>query len=1013
MPDETHHCSRCGARFEATELAGLCPRCMAGVFFTPPVERPREPGYPSLPLVGEERRLDDYELITELGRGGMGVVYRARQLSLGREVAVKFLLHGVLAGDAAVARFRAEAEATAGLRHPHIVTVYEVGEDRGRQFFSMELVLGQTLAELVLDGPIPATRAAGYLKRVAEAVQFAHEHGLLHRDLKPSNVMVDEFDEPRVTDFGLAKRAEGSSDLTLSGQVLGTPAYISPEQAGAGRTGTVDARSEVYSLGAILYHLVTGRAPFTGESPSIVIHQVVEVEPIAPRLLNPSLPRDLETICQQCLAKEPARRYATARALAEDLARFLRDEPVHARPAGKVERSLRWCRRRPALAVALGVIAFLIVVVLATSTRSAQRLEGLRREGMTNLYASDMRLAQQAIAESRFGVASDLLERHRPRLGDPDLRGFEWRYFRERCESDETAALDSHKDQVQRAVFSPDGRFVATAAADLQVWEVATRRRIFYRQLGDFVWALAFTHDGGEIIVGAGRGDVHRFEVSTGSELACLTNLPGQPLAFARSTNSPGLRILTRAELVSWDGVSATNQGVLKLPYTASRASVTADGRKAAFLSGPAKVIVWESNSPETFKEFLLPATARALALSPDGNRLAVGDYSGALRTWELTPAGRTNVVAAHRGLIECAAFSPDGARLATAGADQVIRLRSSATGELLGQWQGHRGVVMTLAFSPDGAWLVSGDKLGEVKLWSLRAETGPAEMEPGAQVELSADGGKIVARHTNGTVTVQSTEIAAGPPQELSVPPGCWFIASAHGLAGIDAAGRMHLLKADGTWRELDLPGLAGVRGGVLSPDGRFGGLQFRGGKEAVVWDLAAGREVVRTAKETILLSLTFSGDSRRLACGSASGQTYVWELPSGREVASITAHHNYAYACDLSPDGLRLVTAGFDGLVKLWEVNTGRLLGEYRSTADAYWTVALAPDGRRIAAGTSESSIVLWDVPSRLEVATLQLGEPLHPVEGLLRFAPGGNSLLLAAHSLHRWNAPVPVEH
>jgi serine/threonine protein kinase len=290
------------------------------------------------------RTFGDYELLEEIARGGMGIVYRARHASLDRIVAVKMLLFGPLSSPEFVKRFRAEASAAASLLHPNIVAIHEVGVHQGQQYFAMDYVEGQSLAKLLANGPLPARRATSYLKTIAEAIHYAHERGILHRDLKPSNVLIDANDQPRVTDFGLARRLEGDSELTVTGQVLGSPNYMPPEQA-VGRRGKVSRRSDVYSLGAMLYHLMTGRPPFVGEALTDTLEQVLNSEPVSPRLLNPSVPRDLETICLKCLEKETDKRYATAQALADELGRFLNSEPVHARPITRVEHAWRWCRR--------------------------------------------------------------------------------------------------------------------------------------------------------------------------------------------------------------------------------------------------------------------------------------------------------------------------------------------------------------------------------------------------------------------------------------------------------------------------------------------------------------------------------------------------------------------------------------------------------------------------------------------------------------------------------------------
>jgi serine/threonine-protein kinase len=331
------------------------------------------------PLVDDPQRerhnlFGDYELFAEVARGGMGVVYKARQVSLNRIVAVKMILSGRLAGEDDVRRFRAEAEAAANLRHANIVAIHEVGAVRGQHYFSMEFVDGRSLAQMVRESPLSANQAAGYMRTVAEAIHYAHTQGILHRDLKPSNVLVDQDDQPRITDFGLAKRFNVGSETTFSGAVVGTASYMPPEQA-AGRGAEVGPASDVYSLGAMLYELVTGRPPFRAETPLETLRQVRDCLPASPRVLNPKLPLDLETICLKCLAKEPRQRYASAGELADELGRFVAGEPIHARPVGPLGRVARWAARHPILAGLLSTAAVLLLIVTTAAISVAHTLE--------------------------------------------------------------------------------------------------------------------------------------------------------------------------------------------------------------------------------------------------------------------------------------------------------------------------------------------------------------------------------------------------------------------------------------------------------------------------------------------------------------------------------------------------------------------------------------------------------------------------------------------------------------
>lgn len=464
-------CPNCGRPLPPDAPAGVCPKCLlqAGLSDSaadvaavsadgatvltdaasleraaklPPTERD---GHSSsgFPDIGTRiQYIGDYELLREIARGGMGVVYKARQVRLNRVVALKMILAGQFASPADVQRFQTEAEAAAQLDHAGIVPVFEVGQHDGHHYFSMGLVEGESLAKRITDGPLPPRAAAEIVLRVAEAIEYAHRKGVIHRDLKPANVLLDKAGQPKVTDFGLAKRVQADSHLTASGQILGTPSYMPPEQA-AGRVDQVTETADVYSLGAILYATLTGRPPFQADNPLDTVMQVIEQEPVSPRALNPVVPLDLETICLKCLEKDRRQRYGSAGELAQELQRYLDGKPILARPVGRAERAWRWCRRNPVVASLLVAVAMSLVGGTIVSTMFAiearDRAAGERKnreaadqqtrltEAQLNrsewlLYANEIASAQREGELNNPALATRVLDRPPPRparLGIP------------------------------------------------------------------------------------------------------------------------------------------------------------------------------------------------------------------------------------------------------------------------------------------------------------------------------------------------------------------------------------------------------------------------------------------------------------------------------------------------------------------------------------------------------------------------------------------------------------------
>lgn len=936
-------------------------------------------------------RLGDYQLIEEVARGGMGVVYKARQVSLDRLVAVKTLLLGPLAGKDFVQRFRVEASAAASLRHPNIVAVHEVGVQGNQHYLVMDYIAGQTLAKISGGQPLAPRRAAAYVKTIAEAVHYAHERGVLHRDLKPSNVLVDQNDQPHVTDFGLAKRLDTDSDLTLSGQVLGSPNYMSPEQAG-GKRGQVGRASDVYSLGAILFHLLTGRPPFVAESVSDTIQLVLEREPITPRVLVMGIPRDLETICLKCLRKEPDKRYQTAQELAHELERFLQDEPIRARRATQPEKLWRWCRRRPAMAsLAAATITLLLAVTIGSPiaiyriSRERTRVEASELKLQRNLYVAKINLIQQAWDQNNLARLRQLLD---DTAAYPD-RGFEWYYWQRQAHL-ELRTFRGHQRVVSSVAYSPDGQRIATASWDstAKVWDMASGEELFtLTGHTDFLNAVAFSPDGQRIITGSRDGTARVWDAAKGKYCFSLTRLnPGDQIssvAFSPDGQRIVIGIGTRESVdmagraTVWD---ATNGQLLHtLQADSSKILATAfspDGTRIATGSKEGSVIIWDAlTGTELIRLDGHRGRVESVAFSPDGRQLVTASTDRTAKVWELSSGRERLSLNGHANELYCARFSRDGHYIATGSFDQTAKLWDSASGEELTTFKGHQAGILSVAFSPDGQHLVSagGDWMtnaeNAARLWRLDLDTEMVTFRAHKAAVLAGTFSRDGRTAFTGGKDKTAKAWNAISGRELATL-GCSsnvmaIAASSNGKLIVTGCedGLAHVWEANEGRHLLTLRGHTELIHGVaFSPDNRQIATASHDGTGRI-WNSATGEKMLELrGQEGRVWSVDFSPNGQELALASDRSAS-VWNVAAGRRLLVLSGHADLVFVAIFSPNGQRILTASADRTARIWEASSGKLLQSLIGHGDQIWAAAFSPDSSRVVTGGADMTARLWD--------------------------------------------------
>ncbi len=988
---------------EQARLEGLLSDTPPTVPFEPPRPDRASPARPS--IAGQT--IGHFELLNELGRGGYGVVFLAVDTEIGRQVALKIPRPEVLNNPETRRRFLREARAAGALEHPNLIPVYEVGEDGPFCFLATAYCPGSTLAEWLKEAiePPPPALAARLVRDLAHGVAHAHSRGVLHRDIKPSNVLIETdgasgLEVPRLTDFGLSKLMELAEDETRSGSLLGTPAYMAPEQA-EGRLGDIGPGTDIYALGVLLYEILARRAPFRGETDVHTLRLVSagEVPPL--RGSRAGVPRDLEAIVLRCLEREPARRYLSAGALADDLDRFLADEPTKARPASRVQVLIKRARKRPAAAATVGLLCASIALLAAGRTWYVRQLNVVQataaqgdRERSQFRYLSDMNGAYRALSSNQVQHARQQLVNWLPVDGQPDLRGFVWHHIWRRL-NEQRETLEGHTGDIYCVRYSHGGGKLATASADhtVRIWDSNDGRR-FHVLEGheDEVNCVAFSPDDESLASTSDDGTVRIWNVEDGSTRKILPRREGPVWGASYSPDGALLAVCGADkktllwDVRTWEVVTTLGE------HTESVGAVqfSHDGKYLATACDGFCALVWDVATWTPIYWLHHPGAVTSLSFDPQDRRLIAGVRSGSQSNiWDLETGKLLTVGSKHHEIVHDVAFHPQENSFGVVTKDGVVELHDADSGKLLRSFHGHAVRVWSLAFSPNGNRLATASADRTVKIWTLNmANPWPvAQSNTGARcLSLTPDGQRLATGEEDGSLTIHDL-----PKRDI-----VWQRKrDAEGVDG-DAA-------RDPALNSNERAGIVAV---AMAPAGDRVAASFDSGSRVLVWDVQHGERIAEVRIDSSFVTqIVFSPDGGTLSVAHEDGTITEFDTELWNVLRKFRAHEARLSDVAYSHEGNLLASGGDEGEVKLWDRQRRLVRRVVEPSRSVIWGVAFSADDRHVAACGRALTASVWEVDSGRQ--TRSLAGHLSDINQIA-FSPDGRSLATASDdgTLRLWD-------